>query len=200
MPCLAFLEPHELAIEDLSVDGSLLFDEEDLRSLDDARLCAYAMGYAGTAGTFHDAPDPYAPTYWVYAICRPDGTPFYVGMTTCLERRWQEHRASIDELPKLREDLAGEPNPHADTVLRYRRIQQIATYLADGTGPIFRQLGEAGSCKEVLALETTWVHRMTAQGHKLLNPGEHRAIPKHYRSHRRYERKYHCDAAQAGTR
>jgi hypothetical protein len=200
MPCLAFLKPRELASQIMPVVGRLLFDEEDLRSLNEVRLCASAMGRAGTIGTFHDVLDPYAPTYRVYAICHPDGTPFYVGMTTCLERRWRQHRASIGWLPKLMERLADRTNRPDDTVLMYRRIRSIATYLAEGTEPIFRQLGEAGSLKEVLALETTWLHRMTAQGHELLNPGEHRAIPNHHRSHRRYERKYHCDPSQAGTR
>lgn len=200
MPCLAFVEMRELAIEDLSVDAGLLFDEEDLRALVDARLFARETGHVSAADAFKDRPDPYAPTHWVYAICNPDGTPFYVGQTNCLERRWQEHRDSISALPKLREQLADRSNRPADTVLMYRRINRIATYLSEGTGPIFRQLGEAWSRDEALALETTWVHRMTTRGHKLLNPGEHRAVPKRYASHRRYERKYHSGSASTSKR
>ena len=200
MPRLPFAEACELAIEDLSVDDSLLFDEEDLRSLRHARLCASAMGLEDQGSTFRDAPDPYAPTHWIYAICNPDGTPFYVGMTTCLERRWQQHRSSVSLLPKLEARLADPSDRPAYTQLMFCRIKRIATYLNQGTGPRFKQLGEAFSREEALALETTWVHRMTARGYELLNPGEHRAIKKHYRSHRRYELKYHRDAAPVGAR
>ncbi|SDO86319.1 GIY-YIG catalytic domain-containing protein [Aureimonas jatrophae] len=200
MPCLADVEMRELAIEDLSVDAGLLFDEEDLRALHDARLCAREMGQSNTPDTFRDRADPYAPTYWVYAICNPDGTPFYVGQTHCLEQRWQQHRRSINMLPELRERLADRANRPHDTVLMFRRIRRIAKYLGEGTGPVFRQLGEAWSREEALALETTWVHRMTARGHELLNPGEHRAIPKRYVSHRRYERRYQVEVVRADQR
>ena len=128
------------------------------------------------------------------AICNPNGTPFYDGQTNCLERRWREHRDSISVLPRLREQLAGRSRRPYDVVLTYRRINRTATYPAEGTGAIFRELGEASwSRDEALALETTCVHRMTVRGHELMNLGEHRAIPKQYASDRRYERRYHSD-------
>lgn len=78
----------------------------NLRALRDARLWARNMGRTGTDDTVEDRPDPHAPTHWVYAICNPAGTPFYVGRTNCLERRRQDHRASISELQELSERLA----------------------------------------------------------------------------------------------
>lgn len=185
------IDPVERAIEDLFVDDALLMNDEDLRALTDWRQACEEEGQDGSRFCADDEVDLYAPTHWVYAICNPDGTPFYVGQTNCLERRWQQHRASISLLPELWERLKDPSNRPVDTRLMYQRINRIATYLRDGTGPIFRELGQAWSRQEALALETTWVHRMTARGYKLFNPGEHRAISKQYRSHRRYEQRYH---------
>lgn len=105
-----------------------------------------------------------AKKYVIYLIIAPDtDEPFYVGLTSDMERRQAAHLGRAKKNTK-------------------RAAAKIAQILSAGMTPIFKVVESCSSEEAALAAETRWVRQCTERGHVVWNRWkEHRDIQKMYR-------------------